>query len=201
MLEDQKSSSHRFPRLAWEPSKKIQKTHKSKIFLLDARYRKLGKWDATYLLHDTSKDSSVTEAILQCQCIMTWETLKTHTSHIILFMVHIATKPCSSPYKETAPHNTCQSPSHCLPSKPLLPCDLAHTHYNVRQGNGPYMMRVINYAHFALNKFGSLSIKLCYDDLPLITSQYAFHTSLTKPILPRNPLIVTMCILDCDIHQ
>ena len=32
-----------------------------------------GRWDATHLLHDASQDSSVNEAFLQRQCIMTWD--------------------------------------------------------------------------------------------------------------------------------
>ena len=31
-----------------------------------------GRWDATHLIHDASLDSSVNEAFLQRQCIMTW---------------------------------------------------------------------------------------------------------------------------------
>ena len=43
------------------------------------------------------------------------------------------------------------------------------------------VMRVVDYAHFALNKFESLSITLLYNALPLIIFDNAFPTSLTKP--------------------
>ena len=59
---------------AWETNKKIQKTHKSKILFLgwmQDMEKWFGRWDATRLLHDASLDSSVNEAFLQRQCIMT----------------------------------------------------------------------------------------------------------------------------------
>ena len=60
MFKVKKSPSHRLPRIAYEASKKIQKTHKSFVFWLDARYGKLfGRWDATQLLHDALIDSSI----------------------------------------------------------------------------------------------------------------------------------------------
>ena len=34
---------------------------------------KIGRWDATHLLHDASLDSSVNEAFLQHRYIMTWD--------------------------------------------------------------------------------------------------------------------------------
>ena len=43
-------------------------------------------------------------------------------------------------------------------AKPLLPCDLAHTHYDMRRGIRAQVTRVVNYAHFALNMSKSLSI-------------------------------------------
>ena len=42
----------------------------------------------------------------------------------------------------------------CLPSEQLLPCTLPHIHIDVRQGIGAHMIRVVNYAHFFLSKFG-----------------------------------------------
>ena len=43
MLKVQKCPSHRLPRIAWEASKRIQKTHKKQnfVFQLDARYGKM----------------------------------------------------------------------------------------------------------------------------------------------------------------
>ena len=43
------------------------------------------------------------------------------------------------------------------------------------------VMRMVDYAHFALNKFKSLSIILWYNALPLIIFNHAFHTYSTKP--------------------
>ena len=63
----------------------------------------------------------------------------------------------------------------------MLPCDLACTHYNVRQGVGAQVMRVVDHAHFSLKKFGNVSMTLCYNALTLIIFGYAFHTSSTKP--------------------
>ena len=54
-------------------------------------------------------------------------------------------------------------------------------HCDVRRGIGAQVMTVVDYAHFAQNKFESLSITLRYNALPLNTSNHAFHTSLTKP--------------------
>ena len=65
-------------------------------------------------------------------------------------------------------------------AKPLLPCDLAHTHYDMRRGIRAQVTRVVNYAHFALKTFGSLSITIWCHILPLITFNYAFCTSSTK---------------------
>ena len=70
----QKSPSYRIPKIAWEASKKIQKTYKMKILCsgwMQDMKKWLGRWDSTQLLHDASLDSSVNEAFLQRQCIMT----------------------------------------------------------------------------------------------------------------------------------
>ena len=47
-----------------------------------------GRWDATHLLHDASLYSSVNEAFLQLQCIMTWE--KCGGSHFTHYTTHVA---------------------------------------------------------------------------------------------------------------
>ena len=91
MLKVQKSPSHRFPKIAWEASKKIQKTYKSKFFCsswMQDMEKWFGRWDATDLIHDASLDSSIKEAFLQCQCIMTWE--KYGGSHITHYTTHVA---------------------------------------------------------------------------------------------------------------
>ena len=51
-------------------------------------------------------------------------------------------------------------PSRCVPFEPLLPCDLAHMHCNVRRGVGAQVMRVVDCTHFALNKSGRLRITI-----------------------------------------
>ena len=40
----------------------------------------------------------------------------------------------------------------------LFPCNLAHKHCDVRQCIGAQLIIVVDYAHFAQNKFGSMSI-------------------------------------------
>ena len=47
-----------------------------------------GRWDATYLLHDASLDSSINEAFLQQQCIMTWD--KCGGSRFTHYTTHVA---------------------------------------------------------------------------------------------------------------
>ena len=47
-----------------------------------------GRWDATQLLHDASLDSYVNEAFLQHQCIITWDNVEAHASHI--YNTHVA---------------------------------------------------------------------------------------------------------------
>ena len=63
-----------FLELHGKQTKKIQKTHKSKIVCsgwMQDMEQWFGGWDATHLIHDTSLDSSVNEAFLQPQCIIT----------------------------------------------------------------------------------------------------------------------------------
>ena len=54
-------------------------------------------------------------------------------------------------------------------------------HCDVRWGVGAQVMRVVDYVHFALHKFESLSITLWYNALPVIIFDRTFHTSSTKP--------------------
>ena len=69
----------------------------------------------------------------------------------------------------------------------IASCDLDHMHCDVRRGVGAQVMRVVDNAHFALNKFESLSIILWYNaPLPLIIFDHVFHTSSTKPNLCTN---------------
>ena len=84
-------SLHRLPRIAWEASKKIQKTHKSKILCsgwMQDMEKWFGRWDATHLIHDASLDSSVNGNV-------SWHrrNVEAHASHIIAHMLHLTTKP------------------------------------------------------------------------------------------------------------
>ena len=91
MLKVQKSSWHLLPRIAWEANKKIQKMHKSKI-LCSSWMQDMEKWfgrcDGTHLLHDVSLDSSVNEAFLQRQFIMTLD--KRGGSRFTHYTTHVA---------------------------------------------------------------------------------------------------------------
>ena len=46
------------------------------------------RWDATHLLHDASLDSSISEAFVQHQCIMTWD--KSRGSRFTNYTTHVA---------------------------------------------------------------------------------------------------------------
>ena len=116
---------------------------------------------------------------------------------------HHITKPCSLFNQGNRTHQYMLEPICCLPSKPLLPCNLTHNHYDVRQGIGPQLTRVVNYAHFALNKFGVLSITHWYYDallfhhiqpcFPHIVDQtQPFRTFLSQP---------KMCTLNCKFRD
>ena len=63
----------------------------------------------------------------------------------------------------------------------IASCDLDHMHCDVRRGVGAHVMRVVDYAHFSLNKFESLNITHGYNALPLKIFDHAFHKSSTKP--------------------
>ena len=159
-------------------------------------------------------------------------------------LMHLTIKSCSSSNGETTHINTCRNTSCCRPFEPLLPrnlahthynesnrlctlslnkfgsmtkgwtltsihvrtyplycpfeplllCSLTHTHYDVRHGVGAQVMRVIDYAHFALNELRSLSITLSYNALPLITSNN------TSTHLPPNPILAQIS-LDPSVHS
>ena len=51
-------------------------------------------------------------------------------------MLQITTKPSSSTNNEIAHVNTYYNPSHYLQFEQLLLCNLSHTYYDVRCGNG-----------------------------------------------------------------
>ena len=59
-------------------------------------------------------------------------------------------------------------------------------YWDVKQDVEAQVMKVIDYAHYVLNKFDSLSVTVSYNTLPLIIFNHAFHTSSTKPNLCTN---------------
>ena len=111
---------------------------------------------------------------LQCQCSHIGKDVEVHVLHITLYMLHHTTKLSSQNREmaETTHTNICWNPSLCLP---LLWRDLAHILFDVRGGAGALAWRLIDYAYFPLKKFGSLSIKLWCNALPMTTFEFAFH--------------------------
>ena len=77
----------------------IQNIHKRKLLCsscMQDMEKWFRRWEATHLLHDASLDSSVNEACLQRQCIMTWEKCGgSRIKHIIPHMLHLTTIPYS----------------------------------------------------------------------------------------------------------
>ena len=68
---------------------------------------------------------------------MTWEKCGCSSfTHYKLHMLQITTKPSSSTNNEIAHVNTYYNPSHYLQFEQLLLCNLSHTYYDVRCGNG-----------------------------------------------------------------
>ena len=87
-------------------------------------------------------------------------------------------------------------------SEPLLPCNLAHTHCNVRQGIAAQVMRLVDYAHFARNKLGSISITLWYNALSSTTFKLDFHTHcISSPSPSKVSLTIARCMLSQLLHS
>ena len=133
-----------------------------------------GKWDVTHLLHDASLHFSINEAFLQHQRIITWD--KCGGSCFTHYTTHVALsyKTIFFVKLENRTLDTCQSLSHCLPFRPLLPCNLAHMHCDVSGCVGARVKRVVDYAHFR----------------HIFDQTQSLHKFLTT----------TMCILDCNIY-
>ena len=117
-----------------------------------------GRQDATYLLHDASLDSSVNEAFLQRQRIMTWD--KCGGSRFIHYITHVAPNyktiffaeqgSCTHRYMlEPIPISAIQT----IASMRLSSHHVSHMHCYVRRGIGAHVMKVVDYAHFAPYKF------------------------------------------------
>ena len=83
------------------------------------------------MLHDASIDSSMNEAFLQHQCIMTWG--KCGGLGFTYYTTHVTPHYKTILFMERG-HRI--EPIHCLSFKPLLPCDLAHMHCDVRRALG-----------------------------------------------------------------
>ena len=81
-----------------------------------------------------------------------------------------------------------------LPFEQLFLCVLAYMHCDVSWGIGAQVIRVVDFAHFALNKFESLTISLWFNALPLIIFECPFHTSSTKPNPYTNFLHIAFSI-------
>ena len=131
-----KVPSHRHPRIAWEASKK---THKSIILCsgwMQDMEKWFGRWDATHLIHDASLDSSINEAFLQRQCIMTWDTCGgspfTHyTTHVALnykttFFVERGNRVSHRFMLETIQLCTIQTIASMRLSSHALRCEMGH---------------------------------------------------------------------------
>ena len=105
-----------------------------------------------------------------CRTNVSWHgtNVEAHISHIILITTYVA-------------------PSYRTIIRMGRPYISIHVrvfpivNHPIEWDGGAHMMRLIGYAHFALNKFVCLSITMWYNALPLITIDYAFHTCLTKP--------------------
>ena len=121
--------------------------------------------------HNASIDSLVNEAIVQRKCIIPCEkfgaSLFTYVTPNYETMFFAERGNLTHQYK---------TPSSCLPSEPLPTCSLAKAHYDVIQGVGVQLMRVIDYADFALKKFRGFNITLSYNVLQFTTIQVSFHT-------------------------
>ena len=105
--------------------------------------------------------------------------MEAHTSHVILHMLYLIRKLYSLLNRETVNTNTCQSSIHYQPSTNFIH-NFVRTRFNVRWGVGVQVIRLVDYVRFFLPKFGSLSITLWYNALPIITFIMLF-TCQTQP--------------------
>ena len=103
-----------------------------------------GRWDATHLIHDASLDSSVNETFLQRQC---------GGSRFTHYNTHVAPNYKTIFFVERG------NRTHRYMLEPI-PLSSIRTIASMRRGVGAQVMRVVDYAHFALNKSKSLSIIL-----------------------------------------
>ena len=158
-------------KLLFTQEKMIQKSHKSKN--LCSNLWKIWK-------HGLDDET---------QYNVSWhgENVEAHASRIILHVLHLITKPCFFTNKATIHINTCQNPSPCLPLQPLLPCNLAHTPFDVRQDVWAYVVKVIDYAHFCPKRTQEFWVSH-FDTMLCDHIQQYFHTSTTKPNCYTNSL-------------
>ncbi|MCO5590826.1 hypothetical protein L7F22_044801 [Adiantum nelumboides] len=157
MIKMRQNPSHQLPTIAWEASKKVQKTHKSKIlssgWMQDIK-KWFGRWDALHLLHDASIDSQVNEAFLQRQCITAWE--KSGGSRFIHYTTHIAPNYKTMFFAERRNH------THTYMLDPI-PLSAIRTIAAIRLTSHFLRCKIgreksqIDFAHYAHCKFESLS--------------------------------------------
>ena len=107
------------------------------------------------MTHTTSLDSFVNEAFVQHQYVMTRDECK--ASHFAHYTTHVAThyKTIFFAKQGNCMHQYMLEPIPLYAIQTIASMPLSHTHCDVRQGVGAHVMRVVNYAYFALNKWES----------------------------------------------
>ena len=140
-----------------------------------------GGWDATHLLHDVSLDTSVNEAF--CNTNVSWHGGKCGGSHFTHYTAYVAPNYKTNIFTEQGNHTHRYMLESILLSAIWTIASMRLTLHSLRceMGIGTQVMRVVGYAQFPRNKFKRLSITLWCNALPLITFNYAFHTSSTRP--------------------
>ena len=120
------------------------------------------------------------EGSLKCQCIIIWENVEAYTSHIILYMLHVTTKPYSSrngeivhidsPLIHVRVHSIVFYSNHCFMwlSSYALRCETGR--WGTSDESSQLCVLCPKQVPDSLN-----------DDLPFITFHYVFDTSFMKP--------------------
>ena len=135
---------------------------------------------------------------MQCICLIT-QNAGAHASHIILHMLHLTTKPYSLSNRETTHINTCWSPSHFLPSKPLLPWLSSHAmalwcemgYWGTRNENN--LLSTLCLKQFQKHEYHTLIWCSTFDH-----ARFGFpHRS--SPFPTHIILIVIICKLNCRV--
>ena len=117
MLKVQKSPSHQLPKIAWEASKNVQKTHQSKIACsswMQAIEKWFGRWNAAHLLHDAAINSYMKDTFMQHKCISIVEVYTTSLSSLQCETGHWGTSYVSRRLCTLFPKQTRESKYHTL---------------------------------------------------------------------------------------